>query len=280
MTNKWRKRVGLLLVVFLMGTMAGCGNQSQNQQPQQSQEPTDAQQKESVESVELLISAAASLTDVMAELAEVYDKTAPEANLTFTFGSSGALQSQIEEGAPADVFISAGQKQMDALADKDLLLTDSRKELLVNKVVLITPVDSALALDSFEAVTDEAVKQIALGDPAGVPVGQYSEAVFTYLGIWEAVQAKAVFGSDVRQVLTWVESGEVDCGVVYATDAAISEQVKVTCQAPEGSHPAVIYPAAVIKESKAPEAAQAFVDFLSTDEAAAVFEKYGFAMNQ
>ena len=169
---------------------------------------------------------------------------------------------------------------MDALAEKELLLADSRKDLLINQVVLIVPQESALTLADFTDVTQETVKMVALGDPAGVPVGQYAQAVFEYLGNWDAVQAKAVFGSDVRQVLTWVESQEADCGVVYATDAAISEAVRVVAQAPAQSHPPVIYPAAVIKDSKAPEAAQAFLDFLSSEEAAAIFERYGFAMNE
>lgn len=269
-----RRRRNTFIVLLTMTAMllSGCGKQEQSE--------SQAANTPAAQPVQLLISAAASLTDVMAELGEVYAETAPEVTLTFTFGSSGALQSQIEEGAPADIFISAGQKQMDVLAEKELLLADSRQDLLLNEVVLIIPKESEQALTDFTDVTGEAVKTIALGDPAGVPVGQYAQAVFEYLGIWEDVQAKAVFGSDVRQVLTWVESQEVDCGVVYATDAAISESVKVAVEAPAESHPPVIYPAAVIKDSKAPEAAQAFLNFLSTEEAAAIFERYGFTMNE
>lgn len=265
--RKWQKGLVMCLVGAML-TLTGCA--SAPKEPQQAAKPE--------EQAELLVSAAASLTDVLAELKTLYAEQAPDTVLTFTFGSSGALQSQIEEGAPADVFISAGQKQMDALADEGLLAPDSRRDLLVNEVVLIVPQDSDLALTSFADAAEEPVKRIALGDPAGVPVGQYSEAVFTYLGLWDDIKAKAVFASDVRQVLTWVETGEVDCGVVYATDAAISEAVQVVCQAPEGSHPAVIYPVAVLKDSKQAQAAQAFVDFLATEEAAAVFERYGFTM--
>lgn len=228
--------------------------------------------------VELVVSAAASLTDVLNELGPLYHHIAPEVTVTFTYGSSGALQGQIEEGAPADLFISAAKKPMDKLAEKDLIVVDSRKDLLVNQVVLITPKDSKNTLASFNDVVTDKVGKIALGEPTGVPVGQYAEEVFTTLGILESVKAKAVYGSDVRQVLTWVASGEVDCGVVYATDAAISPDVLVVTKALEGSHQEVLYPVAMIKAGTNQVAAQGFLDYLSSKEAIAVFEKYGFVM--
>lgn len=235
-------------------------------------------EKKNEEPVELTILAAASLTDVTKELAETYKKINPNVTLTFSYGASGALQTQIEEGAPADIFISAATKQMDALEEGGLLLDNTKKELLLNKVVLIVPQDSTLELTSFEDVGTDKVKTIALGEPEGVPVGQYSEEVFTSLGILDTVKTKANYGSDVRQVLTWVESGEVDCGVVYSTDASVGENVKIICEAPEGSHKDIIYPAAVIKSSTNQDAAKAFIEFLSTPDAVASFEKYGFTM--
>jgi molybdate transport system substrate-binding protein len=239
--------------------------------------PAETQSPPAAETAEILVSAAASLTDAMNELAALYKTVAPNVTVTYTFGSSGALQTQIEEGAPADLFMSAAQKQMDALSEKGLIDEATRRDLLVNEVVLIVPKDSEKTL-AFESITDVGVSKIALGDPASVPVGQYAEEVFAFLNSLDAVKEKAIYGSDVRQVLTWVESGEVDCGVVYATDAAISENVKVAVKAPEGSHKTVVYPAAVIKESKHPGEAAAFLDFLSTGEAGAVFEKYGFTL--
>jgi molybdate transport system substrate-binding protein len=230
------------------------------------------------EPVELTILAAASLTDATTKIAELYKTVAPNVTLTFSYGASGALQTQIEEGAPADLFMSAAPKQMNALDEKGLLLADTRKDLLLNKIVLITPKDSSLGLTSFEDVSTDKVKTIALGEPAGVPVGQYAEQVFTSLGTLDAVKAKANYGSDVKQVLSWVESGEVDCGVVYATDAKTSDKVSVVCEAPEGSHDAVVYPAAVIASSTSPDDAKAFLDYLSSDEAKAVFVEYGFTM--
>ncbi|MBQ7492903.1 MAG: molybdate ABC transporter substrate-binding protein, partial [Selenomonadaceae bacterium] len=145
-----------------------------------------------------------------------------------------------------------------------------------NEVVLIVPIDSDKNISDFNDAATAKVEKIALGEPKGVPVGQYSEEIFSALNILDAVKAKAVYGSDVRQVLAWTESGEVDCGVVYATDAAISDKVKVICAAPDGTHKPVIYPAAAIKSSKNLDAAKKFLDFTGSDAAKKVFVKYGF----
>ena len=227
--------------------------------------------------VELLVSAAASLTDVMPKIAEAYAAVAPNVTLTFTYGASGALRTQIEEGAPSDVFISASQSHMTTLVDEGLILEGSNRNLLENKVVLIVPKASTLGLTGFEALGTDAVSMVAMGEPTAVPAGQYAQEVFESLGIWEAVSAKANFGSDVRQVLTWVESGEVDCGVVYMTDAMTSDQVTVVATAPEGSCTPIIYPAAALAATTQPEAALAFLDFLKSDTATALFAEYGFA---
>ncbi|MBQ4404245.1 MAG: molybdate ABC transporter substrate-binding protein [Selenomonadaceae bacterium] len=231
---------------------------------------------EKSESVELHVSAAASLTNAMNELAELYAKDNPNVKIIFNFGSSGALQQAIENGGETDLFFSAAQKQMNALDEKGELADGTRKDLLRNEVVLIVPIDSDKNISDFNDAASAKVEKIALGEPKGVPVGQYSEEIFTALNILDAVKAKAVYGSDVRQVLAWTESGEVDCGVVYATDAAISDKVKVICAAPEGSHKPVIYPAAAIKSSKNLDAAKKFLDFTSSDAAKKVFAKYGF----
>ena len=226
---------------------------------------------------QLFVSAAASLTDVLTEIAEEYKTVVPGTEITFTFDSSGTLQTQIEEGAPADIFLSAAQRQMNALAEKNLIAEDTRRDLLINQVVLIVPVDSTLPVASFEDVLNEDVKLIAIGGES-VPVGQYTQEIFTNLGKWEEVQAKASLGENVRAVLAWVESGDADCGIVYATDAASTDKVKVVCSAPEGSHLPVIYPGAVLAESENQEAAKAFLDFLTSEKAVAAFEKAGFVV--
>ena len=225
---------------------------------------------------ELRISAAASLTDAMKELSAMYEKDNPDVKFVFNFGSSGALQQAIENGGETDLFFSAAQKQMDALEKSGNLADGTRKNLLRNEVVLIIPKVDAKPVKNFEDLTKAEIQHVALGEPKGVPVGQYSEEILTNLGILDAVKAKAVYGSDVRQVLSWVETGDADCGVVYATDAAVSDKVNVAAIAPENSHKPVIYPAAIIKDTKNLDAAKKFLDFTSTDAAKKIFEKYGF----
>ncbi len=229
------------------------------------------------ETVEILVAAAASLQNAMEEIKEMYQAANPYTTITFTFGGSGALQQQIEQGAPVDVFMSAAVKQMTALEEKDLVVNETKKELLENKVVLIVPKDSELGITSFDDIVNAPL--IALGDPESVPVGQYSEEIFTSLGILDVVKGKVTYANDVTEVLTWVSTGNVDAGVVYATDAISNSDVTVVTEAPEGSCSKVIYPVAVLKDSKVVKDATAFVEYLASDEAIAIFEKYGFTAN-
>ncbi len=233
-------------------------------------------EKKSAEPTELHVAAAASLTDAMKELATIYEAENPGVKLVFNFGSSGALQQAIENGGETDLFFSAAQKQMDALEKSGNLADGTRKNLLRNEVVLIVPKVDAKDIKIFEDMTKAEIQHVALGEPKGVPVGQYSEEILTKLGILDAVKSKAVYGSDVRQVLSWVETGDADCGIVYATDAAVSDKVNVVAIAPADTHKPVIYPAAVIKDTKNFDAAKKFLDFVSSDAAKKVFEKYGF----
>lgn len=236
-------------------------------------------EKQLNETVELTVLAAASLTEVTQALATEFTKKNPEINLVFSYGSSGALQTQIEEGVKADLFLSAGKKQMSALIDKGLILQDSAKDLLLNNLVLIVPSDKAdNPIKTFEDLGKANVNMIAMGDPAGVPVGQYTQQVFENLGIWDNIQTKVNYGSDVRQVLTWVETGEADCGVVYSTDTVNAEKVVVVSQAPEGTHDPIIYPIGIISSTTHKDAAQTYLDFLSGTEAKTIFETFGFTM--
>ncbi len=282
--------VGIALLLCMVLALVGCGSPDSvpyeepiateapaTKAPAATPEPTEAPTPEA-EPVELMIAAAASLTDVTAEIAEAYKADAPNVTLTFTYGASGALQTQIEQGAPVDIFMSAAQKQMDALEEKMLLLEGSRINLLENKVVMIVPADSALGLASFEDLAKEDVKTVAIGDPASVPAGQYAEEALTSLGIRDKVFEKTNLGTDVRQVLTWVENGEVEAGIVYATDAATSDKVTVVCEAPADSVKKITYPVAILKGSAGAESAQGFINFLRTPDISALFEKYGFIM--
>jgi molybdate transport system substrate-binding protein len=225
----------------------------------------------------LTVSVAASLQSSMTELAPVFERSQPGVKLRFNFGASGTLEQQIEQGAPVDVFFSAAPKPMDALAKLSLLLPDTRRDILRNRIVLIAPRDKATP-DSFESLTAGAVKLIALGDPLSVPAGDYGRQTLESLKLWNAVQSKLVLAKDVRQVLTYVETGNAEAGIVYATDATESEKVRVAATAPEGSHAAVIYPAAVIAGSRNQAAARTFVSFLTGSEARKTFTRHGFTM--
>ena len=224
----------------------------------------------------LMVSAAASMQDALKAVGETYQESS-NTSVSYNFGSSGTLQQQIEQGAPVDIFISAAQKQMDALAAKDLLINGTRQDLLKNEVVLIVP-RNANAPSSFQNLTSSAVERFSLGQPESVPAGQYGKEVLTSLNLYDQLKPKTVFAKDVRQVLTYVETGNVDAGIVYATDARLSDNVKVVATAPEGTHEPIIYPVAVLEQSKNQEAAQEFVEFLGSDRAQALFEEYGFKM--
>lgn len=257
------KKLLTLMAVCLLALASGCGGQSQS---------TTAAK----EPVELHVSAAASLTDVMNEIGKAYEEEHPDVKVVFNYGSSGALQQAIENGGTADLFFSAAQKQMDALDKKGLLKEGTRKDLLQNEVVLIVPKDSDKDITSFDQLTSDKLQHIALGEPKGVPVGQYSEEILTKLGLLDGIRAKAVYGSDVRQVLAWVASGEADAGLVYATDAAVEPSVRVVATAPAGTHKPIIYPAAVLKDTKHLDTAKDFLAFVSNDKNKERFAKYGF----
>ena len=229
------------------------------------------------EKVELTILAAASLTDVCDELKAQFEKENPSVSISISYGGSGALQTQIEEGAPADVFMSAAMKQMNALDEEGLMDSDSIVQLLENKVVMIVPKESDTSVSSFEDAATDAVTMIGLGEPGSVPVGQYSEEIFESLGILDAVKEKANYGSDVRTVLSWVETSAVDCGVVYATDAYTSEDVEIVCEAPEGSCSKVLYPVGVVAASEHPDEAAAWLAFIQSEASMELFASYGFS---
>jgi molybdate transport system substrate-binding protein len=234
--------------------------------------------KQITENISLNISAAASLKDSINEIKKLYEAEKSDTNLTINFGSSGTLQQQIEQGADMDLFISAASKQMDSLESKNLILNETRKDLLLNNIVLIAPKDS-YSINSFADLTTEKTKHIALGEPKSVPAGQYAEEILKSEGILDKVKEKTVYAKDVKEVLTWVETGNADAGIVYATDAKASDKVKVVAVVFSVSHNPIVYPAAVIKSSKNTAAAEDFMNFLSSEKAKAVFEKYGFRTN-
>jgi molybdate transport system substrate-binding protein len=224
----------------------------------------------------LLVAAAASLQPALQEITPLYR----QAKLDYNFAASGALQQQIEQGAPVDVFISAATKQMNALQEKGLLLPDTQTTLLTNQLVLITPKSSQVALKTFQQLVQPNVVRIAIGEPRSVPAGQYATEVLQNLGILDQVQSKFVLGNNVKSVLAAVAAGEVEAGIVYISDAQGSDQVTIAAIADEKLHAPIRYPIAVLKSSRSPVAAKQYVEFLQSDVAKSIFKKYGFGTAQ
>lgn len=230
----------------------------------------------SIQKKTLIVSAAASVTDALEEIRLFYQQAHPNVEVIYNFGSSGALQRQIEQGAPVNVFISAAPQPINVLERKGLLVAGTRKNLLANQIVLIARKDSYVK--GFQDLALPSVARVAVGDPGSVPAGIYAKQVLTTLKLWELLRPKLVLAKDVRQVLSYVATGNVDAGIVYLTDAQASKRVRVVAIAPPSSHEPVIYPVAIIKDSQNIPAAQSFVEFLFNTKAKAVFEKYGFAI--
>ncbi|NEP03126.1 MAG: molybdate ABC transporter substrate-binding protein [Symploca sp. SIO2E9] len=253
------------LMLIVCSLLVGCSQANQG----------SLSAKQAKQTVSLTISAAASLTDAIAEVERLYEQQYPQVAITSNFASSGSLQRQIEQGAPVDVFISAASNKMDTLQKQGLLFDDSRQDLLQNKIILIVPKNNT-TISEFKDLSSTGVSQISIGEPNSVPAGKYAQQVLTSLGMFEEVKSKTVFAKNVRQVLAYVETGNVDAGIVYATDAKQSDKVKIVAVAPTNSHSPIVYPAAALKESKNYTAAKEFVEFLFSDPADDVFEKHGF----
>jgi molybdate transport system substrate-binding protein len=217
---------------------------------------------------------AASLREAMAEVEASYKQLHPEVDFRDNFGSSGTLETQIEQGAPVDVFLSAAARPMDTLESRGLIAAGTRRTLLRGSLVLIAPRDSPLT--GFEGLREPSIRTIALGDPASVPAGQYGRQTLASLHLLDKLNAKLVMAKDVRQVLAYVDSGNADAGLVYATDALTSSKVRVVATAPESAHDAIVYPVAVVKGRPNEASARQFVEFLATPAAQSIFEKHGF----
>jgi molybdate transport system substrate-binding protein len=226
----------------------------------------------------LLVAAAASLQDALKEVTPGFEKANPGIKVTYNFAASGPLQQQIEQGAPVDLFISAATRPMDSLQQKNLLLANSRRNLLTNRLALVVPRNSTLAITSFKDLVNPKVKKIAVGEPRSVPVGQYAEEVFKNLGILAQLRPKFVLGNSVRNVLSAVESGNVDAGIVYVTDAKVNEQVKQVAIASDKLHSPIVYPMAIMAASRHQSAARSYAQFIGGRDARAVFQKYGFGI--
>ena len=281
-----KKLLSLLLALSLVLALTACGSKDDG-----ANTDGDAQNGENTERVDLIVFAAASMTETLNEIAEMYKEVAPNVTLTFNFDSSGKLLTQISEGADCDLFISAAPTQMNAMDGSligdteknpdglDLIVTDSRVDLLENKVTLAVPEGNPKGIESFDQLA-QLLKGgdvlLAIGN-SDVPVGQYTQKIFAYYGLDESAMTDCLtYGNNVKEVTTQVSEAAADCGIIYATDA-FSAGLKVVDSATAGMCGQVIYPAAVLKGEKE-EAARAFLAYLETDAAMTVFERVGFSV--
>jgi molybdate transport system substrate-binding protein len=228
---------------------------------------------------DIVISAAASLTDALKEIARAYQSKSKN-RVTFVFASSSTLARQIEAGAPADVFFSADVQTMDVLEKNCRLEPGTRKQLLSNQLVIIVPADKPTVINSPEDLLDPRVRKIALAEPSSVPAGVYSKTYLESLGLWDKVKPKVIPVLDVRATLASVESGNVEAGFVYKTDAASSKRVKTVFEVPVGKGPKIIYPVAILKESKSKAAAKEFLNVMVSPSGVDAFKRYGFVVFQ
>lgn len=271
MEDEVKKIIAVVLIVCLALGFSACSKNAETDENKGS----SMKEAEAAVNETLLIAAAASLKNCFGdELIPLFEEKYPNIKVDATYDSSGKLQTQIEEGADVDVFMSAAMKQMNALDEKELMVKDSIIKLLENKIVLIVPKDNDKGIAVFEDIIK--ADTVAVGDPESVPAGQYAKEAFENLGLWDEVSAKSSLGTNVTEVLNWVSEGSADAGVVYSTDAASKENVIVVAEAPEGSVSPVIYPVGIVKSSTKQDAAKLFVEFLKSEEALIVFEKYGF----
>jgi molybdate transport system substrate-binding protein len=261
----------ILTTCFFLVFTAACSSSSNIDSNQKNQKA----KLESKEKVELTVSAAASLQDALTEIGEEYQKIYKNVDLKFNFGSSGTLKQQIEQGAPVDLFFSAAEDKFDALVKEGEIDRKEGVDLVSNDLVLIVPKESKETIKDFSDLPKKVLK-ISLGTPNSVPAGDYAKQTLKNLNIWNEVSNKVVYAKDVRQVLSYVETGNVDAGIVYKTDALMSQKIKMVTTADKKTHDPIIYPVGIIKDSKHTKEARSFYKFLQGEQAMKILEKYGF----
>lgn len=256
-----KRKMILLATILLLGMLAfGCAPSS----------------GDDGDTATITVSAAASMKDAMDKVIESYETVNEDISVVANYGSSGSLMNQILEGAQVDVFVSAAQSKMDLLEDEDLLLEGSRVDLVKNDLVFIVPKGTTnIGQGDLE---QGLVNQIAIGEPESVPAGQYAKEAFSAMGFYDTLEneSKLVFGKDVRTVLSWVETANVQGGVVYSSDAIISDNVEISWTIPADSHTPITYPAAIIKDSMEKDTAMDFLEFLGSETAVGIFQEFGF----
>ncbi len=268
----------VLLGVFLAIGCADNGSETANETdtPVSAETGVSEQNTSVQESETIMVSAAASLTEAFTDMESRFEAENPGTDVSLNFGGSGNLRTQIEGGAPVDVFASADEVQMDTLANKSLIDNSTREDFAQNSLVLIVPSTSTLNITSLEDLTDSKIEKIAIGNPETVPVGKYTRTALTEAGLLNKTENKFILAEDVKQVLTYVERGEVDAGFVYMTDAKTAEPGTIKVVTNVSVSTPVTYPIAVVSSSENKEGAQQFVDFITGEEGQEILQDYGF----
>ncbi|MGQ4677600.1 molybdate ABC transporter substrate-binding protein [Paenibacillus polymyxa] len=261
--------------------LAGCGAGQQSASSGSSAVQNEVSGQDSskkTETVELTISAAASLTDALKEIQTLYESSHKGIQLNFNFGGSGALEKQIEQGAPSDLFLSASKKNMKSLVDQQLIESNKQKTWLTNELVAVIPADGTTSITSVKDLMQKEVKKVAIGIPESVPAGKYAQEALTNVKLWDVLQDKLVQAKDVRQVLQYVETGNADVGFVYKTDALTSQKAKIAFEVDSKTYSTVEYPIGIIKASKHIQEAESFYEYLQSQESLNIMAKYGFTI--
>ncbi|KAB8315802.1 molybdate ABC transporter substrate-binding protein [Tolypothrix campylonemoides VB511288] len=230
------------------------------------------------ETTNLNVFGASSLTNALQDIEPLYEQSRPNVDITYNFAASGVLANQILQGAPADVFFSASEGALDTVETASLLLPGTRRDLLNNRLAIVTPANSTLSVSGVQDLTNPQVSRVAVGNPSNVPAGQYAQELLNNFGVSQQLQPKLVFGNNVRDVLSLVETGQADAGIVYITDALQSNQVKVANIPPTDAYSPIIYPVAALQRTQIPETAIDYINFLSSPQATDVFQRLGFTI--
>jgi len=260
----------VLLVSIISVILLGCGTEN-NQDKEVDNARNDSEQQK------LMVSAAASLTDAMDEITAKYEAEHPGIDLEFNFAGSGKLAQQIQQGAPVDVFISANESWMDTLIHDEEIDKSERLDVTGNRLVMITQNDTDIHYESFDEIDGSELDQIAIGNLDSVPAGEYSKEVLDRLEKWDELENQFVYAKDVRQVLTYVESGNADIGFVYESDALSSDNVKIITYADPEAHDEIIYPGAILSGSEVQKEGKKFLEYLISEEGQEILEKHGFS---
>ena len=255
MKNRMLKIIPLVIITIVLVGFTGC-----------KEEP-----------VTLTVFAGAGMIDVIDEINALYMEQNSNVTIQANYAAAGTLKTQIENGATCDIFISPGVKQMDSLQQQGLILSDTRRDFLTNSLVLIVSPDNPQNIAGFTDLTNDVIELVAIGDPSFVPAGEYTQMLFELLGISDDMADKLLLGSTVREVLAYVETGNIVAGIVYSTDALTSDKVMTVASAPAEINSKITYPTAIVGASENAEAARDYLDFLSSKEVIAIFESYGFS---